>query len=62
MDATHGLPTDPAAPIEQLDTEAIRRRLDAIDRERKALMVLLRAAQRAQRDLPAQQEEVSDVR
>jgi hypothetical protein len=46
MDA-HTPSIDAAALIRQLDIDAIRRRLDALDRERKALIVLLRAALRA---------------
>lgn len=37
---------DPVALIERLDADAIRKRLDAIDQERRALLVLLRAALR----------------
>jgi hypothetical protein len=47
MDATRTPPTDAAALVEQLDPDAIRQRLDALDRERSALLVLLRAAIRA---------------
>jgi hypothetical protein len=47
MDATHTPPTDAAALVAQLDPDAIRQRLDALDRERSALLVLLRAAIRA---------------
>jgi hypothetical protein len=42
--------TDPVALVRQLDAQAIRERLDDLDRERAALRVLLRAAQRAQRE------------
>ena len=49
MDATKSLPTDPVQLVRQLDAEAIRNRIDDLDRERDALLVLLRAAQRAQR-------------
>jgi hypothetical protein len=35
--------TDPAGLIRQLDADAIRERIEAIDREREALKVLLRA-------------------
>ena len=52
MDATPTPPNDPVALVRQLDAEAIRSRLDDLDRERAALMVLLRAAQRARRDDP----------
>jgi hypothetical protein len=54
MGAKHTIPTDPVALVRQLDAGAIRQRIDAIDRERKALLVLLRAAQRAERDSPRQ--------
>lgn len=53
MDATDTLPADPTALVSQLDPDSIRQRIDAIDRERKALFVLLRAARRAQADRPA---------
>lgn len=36
--------------VQRLDPEEIRERLAAIERERKALMTLLRAATRAQRE------------
>jgi len=47
MDATHPLPPDPIELVRQLDAGVIRNRLDHLDRERAALMVLLRAALRA---------------
>jgi hypothetical protein len=51
MNATQPLPTtDPVELVRQLDPDAIRERLGALDRERSALLVLLRAAQRMQRD------------
>lgn len=50
MDATHPPLTDPVALVRQLDAGAIRKRLDDLDRERGALLVLLRAALRAGRD------------
>ncbi len=53
MDATSHPPTDPAALVLQLDPATIRERIDTIDRERKALLILLRAATRAHRDRPA---------
>lgn len=49
MNAAKPLPTDPLALVRQLDAEAIRNRIDDLDRERQALLVLLRAAQRAER-------------
>ncbi len=52
MDATHPIPTDPVELVRQLDAGVIRNRLDDLDRERAALMVLLRAAQRAGRARP----------
>jgi hypothetical protein len=36
--------------MQQLDAQRIRERIDAIDRERDALLVLLRAAQRYARE------------
>lgn len=42
--------TDPVTLVRQLDPKLIRNRLDDLDREREALMVLLRAAQRAHRE------------
>jgi hypothetical protein len=48
MDAT--LPSiDPVQLVNQLDAEQIRQRLDALNREREALQVLLRAALRIER-------------
>jgi hypothetical protein len=47
MDATHPPSTDAAALVRQLDPTTIRERIDTLDRERKALFVLLRAAVRA---------------
>jgi hypothetical protein len=44
------LPNDPVALVRQLDAAAIRSRLEDLDRERAALLVLLRAAQRVERD------------
>ena len=60
MDTTHFPLTDLAALVEQLDADAIRQRIDAIDREREALKVLLRAALRAQRETVAKQQAVCD--
>ncbi len=51
MDAVHQPPADPVELIRQLNPEVIRNRMDELDRERAALLVLLRAAQRAQRSL-----------
>jgi hypothetical protein len=39
--------TDPVTLVRQLDADAIRARVEQLDRERDALLVLLRAAQRA---------------
>jgi hypothetical protein len=47
MDAAHLLAADPVRLVRQLDPEVIRNRLHDIDRERSALLVLLRAALRA---------------
>lgn len=44
---TSTVPTDPVTLVRQLDPEAIRERLNTLDRERQALLVLLRAANRA---------------
>jgi hypothetical protein len=49
MSATHPLPADPVTLVRQLDADALRARLDDLDREREALLILLRAAQRARR-------------
>jgi hypothetical protein len=43
---------DPLAIVRQLDAAAIRERIQTLDRERDALMVLLRAAIRAERPQP----------
>jgi HAMP domain-containing protein len=45
-------PADPVGLVNGLDHEGIRVRLDDLDREREALMVLLRAARRARKDDP----------
>jgi hypothetical protein len=45
-------PADPAGLVNGLDAEGIRARLDDLDREREALVVLLRAARRARKDDP----------
>ncbi len=49
MDTSHAPlpPTDAVDLVRGLDPDAIRQRIDAIDHERDALMVLLRAARRA---------------
>jgi hypothetical protein len=60
MDAKHSLPTDPVELVRQLDAGAIRQRLNDLDRERAALLVLLRAAQRARSDTPTPNEETAD--
>jgi hypothetical protein len=52
MSATPPQTTDPVDLVRQLDPDAIRDRLEALDRERDALRVLLRAANRARRDEP----------
>jgi hypothetical protein len=43
-------PTDPLTVVRSLDAKAIRKRIDDLDAERQALMVLLRAAQRMERE------------
>jgi hypothetical protein len=55
MEKTQSTPTDPVALVRQLDPAAIRARLEDLSRERAALLVLLRAAQRAHPDRPARQ-------
>ncbi len=40
--------TDPTQLVRELNADTIRERVDAIDRERAALLVLLRAARRSQ--------------
>jgi hypothetical protein len=57
MDANNSRPIDAITLIQQLDAVAIRDRLDALDRERQALLVLLRAAHRAKRESHERQEE-----
>lgn len=49
MDANQSI-LDPVQLVRQLDPDEIRRRLEALDNERQALLVLLRAAQRVQRE------------
>ncbi|MBP3957791.1 hypothetical protein J8F10_21270 [Gemmata sp. G18] len=44
--------TDPVTLIRDLDADTIRDRLEAIEHERRALLVLLRAALRAKRCMP----------
>lgn len=44
--------TNPTELIRELDPDAIRTRLGEIERERRALLVLLRAARRAQPKQP----------
>lgn len=46
---TQPLPADPVALLERLDPDDIRRRLEEIERERKGLLVLLRASLRARK-------------
>lgn len=38
------VPSDPVALIRQLDPGSIKQRIDELDRERRALLTLLRAA------------------
>ena len=49
MHAKLHLSNDPVELVQRLDAEAIRERLEQLDREREALRVLLRAALRAAR-------------
>lgn len=44
--------TDAVALVQNLDPDAISDRIDAIDREREALLVLLRAARRKKPENP----------
>jgi len=60
MDATRPTLTDPVELVRRLDAGVIRSRLDDLDRERAALLVLLRAARRARRD-DAHAEEAADA-
>jgi hypothetical protein len=46
MDATASPLTDPIALVQQLDADAIRGQIETLDRQRQALLVLLRAALR----------------
>ena len=52
MDATNPILADPVELVRQLDPNVIRNRLEELDRERDALLVLLRTAQRARPDRP----------
>jgi len=51
MDTTHL--TDPVELVRTLDPDSIRSRLEIMEHERSALLVLLRAALRARRPDPA---------
>jgi len=62
MSATPISSTDPVSIVQQLDAEAIRARIDALDRERAALLVLLRAALRIRRDTAAGETEKRAIR
>jgi hypothetical protein len=53
MDTSALSPPDPLELVRRLDAEAIRSRLEDLDRERDALKVLLRAALRADRNVNA---------
>jgi hypothetical protein len=55
MDAAIEPLTDPVTLVRQLDATALRKRIDDLDHERAALLILLRAAQRAHRDSIAAQ-------
>jgi hypothetical protein len=50
MDAPTTIPADPVAILRQLDPDQIRERLATMERERQALLVLLRAASRNKPD------------
>ena len=43
---TSQIPTDPLIVVRSLDAETIRKRIDELEAERQALLVLLRAALR----------------
>ena len=47
MNAPTTTRTDPVRMLDALDADALAQRIDAIDRERSALLVLLRAVRRA---------------
>jgi hypothetical protein len=49
MGATQRSTTDPVQLVRQLDPRLLRDRLNALDAERKALIVLLRAAEAVER-------------
>jgi len=51
--------TDPIAILEQLDPEDLRTRLDQLDRQRSAILVLLRAARARQRKLSRREHQQS---
>ena len=61
MAATTTPEIDPIELVRQLDPDAIRQRIDVIDRERAALMVLLRAAKRVRRDNESREEGAGDA-
>ncbi len=61
MDAIATPPPDPAALVRQLDPDIIRQRIDTLDRERQALLVLLRAARRARGDGSAPRQEAPNA-
>jgi hypothetical protein len=46
---TDTLPADPVAMVRRLDADAISERLHQMERERRALLVLLRAARAVRR-------------
>jgi hypothetical protein len=45
-----GVVTNATELVRNLDSKAIRERLDELDREREALLILMRAAVRAEKD------------
>jgi hypothetical protein len=58
------LPDDPVELVRRLDPAVIRRRLQEMEEERAALLVLLRAAMRARPNAPLDdppREEAADV-
>jgi hypothetical protein len=55
------IPTDPAKLLDNLDANAIQKRLDDMEREERALRVLLRSARARQRKGGSGNREASDA-
>jgi hypothetical protein len=47
-----GCMSDATAVLDQLDSQALARRLDELEAERRAVLILLRAARARERGLP----------